>query len=305
MRRFFLLPILVMAFAIPLWCQQPAPRDEFESRYRDGMQMEQLKLYPQARAHYLDVSRQFIRISESGRSKDNLVVQLPAVLSAVYRLGIVTARDNYFNVHPLVYQLDSFQDTQAIMDQVLIIVGDLRRQYPASVTRTMYESLYFARAYNRVAWANKLLQGTAWKNYIIAPPADLVGMMAMAVSDLDQLLLFQDLPPSLKGFSTDKDPSVILADRYTQRFVSMPKDGVELRTYRLMNVEEDPTNLGRLTAKRTLNQVYGVIEFYNSPGTQATLAMAKSNYTLDRILSKDNQPFFKVFEQMVTLIGVL
>ena len=132
-----------------IWCEtvdsshRTVAREDFESKYRDGMQMEQLRLFPQAKGIYVDIGRQFIRMSETGRSKEALLTQLPVVLSAVYRMGIVTARDNYYNVHPLVYQLDSFQDTQTVIDQVLTIMGDLRRQ--GLVGRSLYESLYFSK----------------------------------------------------------------------------------------------------------------------------------------------------------------
>lgn len=299
-----------VGFAAPTWGQAPEPakrpvvRDDFEPKYRDGMQMEQLRLYPQAKAIYIDIGRQFIRMSEGGRAKESLVAQLPVVLSAVYRLGVVTARDNYYNVHPLVYQLDSFQDTQTVIDQVLIIMGDLRRQ--GLVGRSLYESLYFSRAFNRVAWANKLLIGTAWKNYVICPPTDVIGMMSMAMSDLDQLLVLQELPPNLKSLavSKEKEPAQLLSDKYMDRFKPLAKDSLEMRTYRLMNFEDDPVNLAKLTSKRTLNQVYGVLEFYNAPETQQMIAFGKTNYTLERILSRDNQPFFRVYEQLVTLIGI-
>ncbi len=293
-----------LACQTPEVTRRPVVRDDFELKYRDGMQMEQLRLFPQAKGIYIDIGRQFIRMSESGRPKEALVAQLPVVLSAVYRLGIVTARDNYYNVHPLVYQLDSFQDTQTVIDQVLIIMGELRRQ--GFVGRALYESLYFSRALNRVAWANKLLIGTAWKNYVICPPTDVIGMVTMAMSDLDQLLVLQELPPNLKlmVIPADRDSAQVLNEKYTDRFKQLTKDSVEMRTYRLMNFEDDPTNLARLTAKRTLNQVYGALEFYNAPETQQMIGLGKTNYTLERILSKDNQPFFKVCEQLVTLIGI-
>ncbi len=294
-----------------IWCEtvdsshRTVAREDFESKYRDGMQMEQLRLFPQAKGIYVDIGRQFIRMSETGRPKEALLTQLPVVLSAVYRMGIVTARDNYYNVHPLVYQLDSFQDTQTVIDQVLTIMGDLRRQ--GLVGRSLYESLYFSRAFNRVAWANKLLIGTAWKNYVICPPTDVIGMMSMAMLDLDQLLVLQDLPPSLKAMAIptkDKDPAQMINDRYADKFKQLPKDSLEMKMYRFMNFEEDPANLARLTSKRTLNQVYGVLEYYNMPETQQMIALGKTNYTLERILSKDNQPFFKVYEQLVTMIGI-
>ncbi|NBV42101.1 hypothetical protein EBR96_04960 [bacterium] len=282
-----------------------AIRDELEIKYREGLQMEQLRLFPQARTVYLDLGRQFIKSAEAVKSRDQMVAQLPVIISAVYRLGIVTARDNYYNVHPLVYQLDSFQDTQSVIDQVLMIVGDLRRSGSVAVDRSVYEGLYFSRAYNRIGWANKLLQGTVWKNYIVYPPSDLIGMMGVAVSDLEQLLRFQELPNTLKGFPEGKEPQQLLLDRFSERFLSLPKDGLEYRTHRLMNSEDDPVNLAKLTTKRTYNQIYGIIDLYYTPTSQATLAAGRANNTLERILSKDNQPLFKLFDQLVAQIGIL
>jgi len=313
-----------LVIALPAYGQVPTDsvkrvvvRDDQEIKYREGMQLEQLRLYPQARAIYVDIAKQFVRAADTGKSKEALVNQLPVVLSSVYRMGIVTARDNYYNVHPLVYQLDSFQETQTLIDQVLVIMGEFRRQ--GLVSRYLYESLYFSRAFNRVAWANKLLIGTAWKNYVICPPSDVVGMVALAMADLDQLLVLQELPPNLNALSVlykepinkdvtrdvkERDVSQILTDRYADRFKQWSKDSLEMRTYRLMNFEDDQINLSRLTTKRTLNQVYGVLEFYNSQDTQQAIALGKSNYTLERILSKDNQPFFKSLEQLVSFLGI-
>ncbi len=297
---------LIGWFSVLVMAQTPPTAlPNLEPRFREGMQLEQLRLLPQARGQYLDVARQFVRLAETTKSKDVVLPQLPAVLGSVYRLGIVTARDNYVNPHPLVYQLDTFQETQTVLDQVLIVMGELRRTYPTQVSRGMYDSLYFARAYNRIAWANKLLIGSAWKNYLVAPPADLVGMMTMAVADLDQLLLLQDLPPSIKNLPPGDDPYAVLNDRFFTRFSALPRDSLEYRALRMINFEDDPTHLSRLTTKRTLNQVYGTLEFYNSAATQAVLNAAKSSYTLDRLVSKESQPLFKTFDQFVSLIGVL
>lgn len=276
---------------------------ESEVRYFNALQLEQLKLFGQAKAIYLDQVRSFIKQADGTRAKDTLIPQLPLVISAAYRLSIVTARDNYYQVHPLVHQMDSFQDVQQNLDQLIQLLGEMRRYYSHVIPRQQYESLFFARAYNRLAWANKLLVATAWKQYIVYPPSDILLMVDMAMSDLDQLLQFQEFPPTLAEFTGD--PQSTLVDRFQDRLGPLSKESGIFKTYALSNGEDDPAKLTRLLAKRTIHQVYATLSLYRSPSSKVILESAKQHYTLDKLLSESNQPTFKLMGDLVQTIGVL
>ncbi|NDC82531.1 hypothetical protein EB093_02565 [bacterium] len=280
------------------------PRDELELRFKDGLQLEQSRLFAQSKIQYSEIIRQYIRASDAGRSKEILASQLPVILASSYRLVIVTARDNYSNPHPLVVQLDSFQDAQTLIDRVFTIVGDLRKL--GLVHRPVYETLYFSRAINRLAWANKLLLGAAWKNYLICPPADIVGMVYLAQTDLEQVLTFQDLPINSKALIGGKssDLGQILSDRFLEKYKAMGKDSAEVRAVRLMNSEDDLVLTSRVMARRTSSQIYDTLEFLDLPDTQRILAAGKSSYSLDRLLSKESEPLFKTLDHLVGLVGI-
>ncbi len=304
--------VAVMAASLtptPSTAPKPSPAPikrvipESEVRYFNALQLEQLKLFGQAKVIYSDQVKSFIKQAEGSRAKDTLIPHLPLVISAAYRLSIVNARDNYYQVHPLVHQMDSFQDVQQQLDQLIQLLGEMRRHYSHVIPRQQYESLFFARAYNRLAWANKLLVATAWKHYIVYPPSDILSMVDMAISDLDQLLQFQEFPPSLSEFSGD--PQSVLIDRFQDRFSPLSKEGGMYKTYSLSNGEDDPAKLSRLLAKRTINQVYATLALYRSSNTKVILEAAKQHYTLDKMLSESNQPTFKLMGDLVQTIGVL
>lgn len=286
---------------------KPLPRrlvPETEVRYFNAMQLEQLKLYGQARGIYLDQVKTFLRQAEATKSKDTLIPQLPLVMAAAYRLAVVTARENYYQVHPLVHQMDTFQDTHQSLDALIQLLGEMRRQYAHVIPRQVYEPLFFARAYNRVAWANKLLVATAWKQYVVYPPGDIMAMVDLGISDLEQLLQFQEFPPSLSEWGPDPQSSI--ADRWLTRWgQASGKETLLYRVHALSNGEEDPSKLSRLVSKRLIQQIYGTVSLYRSAESQRTLETAKGNYTLERLLSEPNRPFFKLMGELVQSIGVL
>jgi len=286
---------------------KPSPRrlvPDTEVRYVNALQLEQLKLYGQARNIYLDQVKTFLKQADATKSKDTLIPQLPLVMAAAYRLAVVTARDNYYQVHPLVHQLDTFQDTHHALDALIQLVGEMRRQYSHVIPRQLYEPLFFARAYNRVAWGNKLLVATAWKQYVVYPPADIMAMVDLGMGDLEQLLQFQEFPPSLAEWGPDPQSSI--TDRWLTRWgQSGGKETLLYRVNALSNGEDDPTKLSRLVAKRTIQQIYGTLALYRSPDSQRTLDTARGNYTLERLLSESNRPYFKLMAELVQTIGVL
>lgn len=275
-----------------------------EVRYFNALQLEQLKIYGQARGIYLDQVKTFLKQAEASKSKDTLIPQLPLVMAAAYRLSVVTARENYYQVHPLVHQMDTFQDTHQTLDALIQLLGEMRRQYAHVIPRQLYEPLFFARAYNRTAWANKLLVATAWKQYVVYPPADIMAMVDLAMSDLEQLLQFQEFPVSATEWGPDAQTAI--ADRLLTRWgTTGGKENTLYRVHALSNGEDDPSKLSRLVAKRTIQQIYGTLALYRSPEAQRSLETAKSHYTLERLLSDHNRPFFKLMGELVQTVGVL
>jgi hypothetical protein len=180
--------------------------------------------------------------------------------------------------------------------------------------RQQYNSLLFARAFNRIGWSNKLLKGIPWKNYVVYPPADIISMLEMAKTDLKQVLSFEELPVAKGGGKKDKlfnagtSPYYITFDTYYKkilnRYARLEPESIEYKTHQLLNFESDFQVLAKIVSKRYYFQAFKVIEFIDKAKTQTILAAAGNRYTLEEILSKKNRELFSTMGQVVQMIGI-
>ncbi len=138
-----------------------------EDQYKHAVRLEKLQLFPEAQDAFIKILDRFTNRPSAE--------QLPLAASTALHLSKVTGKNNYFNMHQLVQQIDSFAKTQDALDHLITVVPD-----------THYPDVLLARGANRIAWANKLLTGIPWKNYIVVPPADILGMVELGIQDLER-----------------------------------------------------------------------------------------------------------------------
>ena len=85
-------------------------------------------------------------------------------------------------------QLEMYQESDSWINEVLTSISNLTTEKGMSIPPAQYYPLYYARAYNRLGWAYALLNGSAWKRYIIYTPSDTVTMVDKSMDDLGNVL---------------------------------------------------------------------------------------------------------------------
>ncbi len=269
--------------------------------YRDTYQIESLRIFGTARKQYKGIVETFVTQTEKGLSEEQFA-QLPAAISAAFRLSVVTARDNLANQHTLSYQLDTYEETQLLVDKLLLQIINLRKK--DQVSRIAYETLLFARAYNRIAWAYQLSTATPWKQYVVFPFNQIATMLRLAEQDLEQVLLFQELPvPPPSERNQDKILQTY-TDILSKRISNLPKESLEYRVYQLLNQEDNPAVLAQIIAKRNVYQTLWVLDTLQSPDVIRGLDLMSKTYDYDSSTGLHSRPIFDALEKIVRSIGL-
>jgi len=126
---------------------------------------------------------------------------LPYAIASAYRKGILTQRAVEGSVLKLYKQLEMYQDADTWINEVLTSISNLTTEKGMNIPPSQYYPLYYARAYNRLGWAYALLNGSAWKRYIIYTPADTITMVDKSMGDLSSALNGFDVDYSKDGGS--------------------------------------------------------------------------------------------------------
>ncbi|MFT5171543.1 MAG: hypothetical protein ACI9BD_001320 [Candidatus Marinamargulisbacteria bacterium] len=283
-----------------------------ETQYKEALSLEKLFLFKQAREVYIGIFDRFQKQVES--NPEASLDMLPVAASAVFRLGIVTARDNFYNPYPLMDQLIHFEVAHNRIEKLLIQIEGFRVSHPDQLADFQFNSLFFARAFNRLGWASRLLQGTPWKNYVVFPISDVLNMMQIAVLDLERLLaneglhynrqksfvgkislwfqqriLNRTMPSSYAGYRA----------KIKDRLATMPESSIVYKSMVLTNNETDRDLLSRISAKRYFYQANELIGYYYSSSVQRSLASSRSFQTMDQIVSPRNRRLFSIVERMI------
>lgn len=271
--------------------------------YRKAFQIESLRIFGTSRQQYRQIVDAFLKKYEkTSVATDSMVADLPTALAATFRLAVVTARNNISTQRSLTYQLESYEDTQTLLDNMLALVLSLRRQ--DQVSRIAYETLFFARAYNRLAWAYQLSVATPWKQYVVLPFSQISPMLQLVGQDLEQSLLFQELP--IPGIGEREKEAVfqLYLERLTQRLSLLPRDSIEYRTYQLLNQEESPERLAQVIAKRSFYQTLWTWDALQSVRVAESLSRMSRIHDYAGTQGKEAEAIFAALEVLAQKIGL-
>ena len=269
--------------------------------YRDANHIESIRVFSTARLQYRQIVDTFVSQGDKVSSEE-VMAQLPAAIGAAFRLSVVTAKDNLSSQRTLTSQLESYDDTHQLIDKLLLYVLSLRKK--DQISRIAYETLLFARAYNRIAWAYQLSTATPWKQYVVLPFPQISGMLRLAEQDLEQVLLFQELPmpPAI-----DRRNDATL-QRYTDslntRLVALPKDSVEYQVYQLLNQEDKPEILAQIIAKRSYYQTLWVLDTFKEPEVASGLDLMSKTYEYSNCTGPNAVSIYEALEKIVRTIGI-
>jgi len=195
--------------------------------YTKGLVREKLGAYENALSAYGGVVNKAIEVLNARDTTPALAREvLPYAIAAAYRKGILTHRAIEGSVMKLYMQLEMYQDADSWINEVLTSISNLTTEKGMNITPYQYYPLYYARAYNRVGWAYALLNGSAWKRYIIYTPADTITMIDKSMADLGTALTAFDIDYT-------KDGGGIFEDKAEKVLSKMGSDSTEYRTYAL------------------------------------------------------------------------
>ena len=200
-----------------------------------------------------------------------------------------------------------------MLQNLIIFFLEFHELYPDLLPKTQFNSLYFARAYNRIGFANKLLQGTPWKQYIVYPPADIINLIKVSQEDLRYYLFIEGVPyerldatkSELSFFDvTELEMEEAFLKPMQERFETLEKESSEFDTYRFSNLQDDSELLAKIKAKRNYNQSYDVIRLLETKYAKKQLDLARKRYTFDSILSEENNDFFMLINKVADTVGI-
>lgn len=269
--------------------------------YRDANHIESIRVFSTARLQYRQIVDTFVSQGDKVSSEE-VMAQLPAAIGAAFRLSVVTAKDNLSSQRTLTHQLESYDDTHQLIDKLLLYVLSLRKK--DQVSRVAYETLLFARAYNRIAWAYQLSTATPWKQYVVLPFPQISGMLRLAEQDLEQVLLFQELPLPPAIDRRNETTLQRYTDSLNTRLVALPKDSVEYQVYQLLNQEDKPEVLSQIIAKRSYYQTLWVLDTFKDPEVANGLDLMSKTYEYSNCTGPNAVSIYEALEKIVRTIGI-
>jgi tetratricopeptide (TPR) repeat protein len=176
------------------------PSKYLADMYKKGIVREKLGAYENALSAYdIVISKATDILNSTDTSKELATDVLPYAIASAYRKGILTHRAVEGSVMKLYLQLQMYQDADTWINEVLTSISNLTTEKGMDITPAEYYPLYYARAYNRVGWAYALLNGSAWKRYIIYTPADTITMIDKSMGDLGSAFAAFDVDYSKDG----------------------------------------------------------------------------------------------------------
>lgn len=252
-----------------------------ELSYRSAYRLEELRLYEQAYDGYKTVAKKLIK---QHARRPLSVADTSLLISATFRLSMANANYQFKTFNKLIDQLEGFNETTDLINDVM----GLLKSHPMAIPQSQYSHLLFARAYTQLGLSYKLLNGIAWKNYIVYPQKDILDMIDMAMLDLSQALMFQGV--LVKPDASLADYEALASEKIT----ALPPAGIEFQTLQRLLLSQDTAIMAKSYAKRLYQQTYEVVMYYQKKDVQDILAKAKSRTTLQEILSPSNKPIFDV-----------
>lgn len=315
--------VLMLTTATALRAQNgtddPVPLQGLLSQYKEARQIEELRIYPKAQIRYQTILEEGLAYyyNLNINRKEKFIEYVPVMSATVVRYTVCTAKNNYANILPLSYQLDSFDRAHRYIDAMLVILSDMGLRFPDTLPQQSYNALLFARGYNRIAWAGKLLHAIPWKDDILVPPADITSMIGQSINDFEQLLQTEMLPRQTKYhkltlFASRQDmissPAVPAKDNYHRKLqesiTHMGTESGDYQTLALLFNEEDTSLLAQALTSHYYDQVYEVVDFCNSPKGKDILQKAALVYTLEDIKDYKNRDLFRFMNQLLRLLVI-
>lgn len=261
--------------AAPSWSKQMGQIGEVTLLFQKAQSKEQFASYEGARTAYLEVLNLSHKlISQDLLDQDMIWELMPYAFASAFRLGMITPQSIQGSGLDLYKQIQMYSETQNQLDQLLSSLAVLQVEKNIKLQPQHYFLIYFARAYNKMAWAQSLIQGNTWKKYMVYLPADAVTMIDKSVEDLRQFLKFYkvDLSDNEKLVDQDfiNDQKLSAQSTVLQLESSLKAGGIDQKIIQLsLGLKAGDNQTGELKKK--------LVDFYFNKAFNAYLS-----YSLDR-----------------------
>jgi len=252
--------------------------------YKKALVRERLGAYENALDALSAVNSKTVEILNSKDTSKELAAEvLPYAIASAYRKGILTHRTVEGSVLKLYRQLELYQDADSWINEVLTSISNLTTEKGMSIPPSQYYPLYYAKAYNRTGWSYALLNGSAWKRYLIYTPEDAISMIDKSMEDLGLALKAFDIDPAdigSRGAIEDK------ADKYLATLDTSSKEYI---TYALCFNTYKMNSVKGIVKKQLANTIKDTLDRYNSATVVAAFANGKKIFTYEEFMKPETK----------------
>ena len=231
-------------------------------------------------------------INSSASDKEMVEAVAPYYIGAAYRKGILTHKFVQGSVIKLYRQLKLYEDADKWIDQVLTSLSNLYIEKKATLPPSQFGMLYFSKAYNRAGWAFAMLNGSAWKRYLIYPPSDTMSMIDKCAADLLKML-------ASYGFPYDRNRSYDFRKGIEAYIDSLQADSSEYKTLTLCYGFMDKDSLEKLMTKQAETNAAKTLNVYNSNQMQDAIAKGKTVYAFEEFIKPESKEFISVISKFL------
>lgn len=160
-----------------------------DSLYRNAKNNENHRLFSLSYSLYKSLINEVLNYPDV-YSDSYIQGALPYLIQATSRMAVCAERLQQGKMVKLYDSLLTYIETNELIERVLSFVIDVRAQEKIMISRPLYASLYYYRAYNRVNLAYALVKANKWKNYIVYMPIDILNIISGAVKDIQTFVDF-------------------------------------------------------------------------------------------------------------------
>jgi tetratricopeptide (TPR) repeat protein len=253
--------------------------------YKRALVRERLGAYDNALSAFSLVNSKAVEILNSNETSPKLAAEvLPYAIASAYRKGILTHRTIEGSVVKLYKQLEMYEDADNWINEVLTSISNLTTEKGMSIPPSQYYPLYYAKAYNRMGWAYALLNGSAWKRYIIYTPADTIAMVDKSMGDLGLALKAFDIDYSDIGGNRGA-----MDERADRHLVKINSSSDEYITYALCFNTYNMESAKDTVKKQISGAIKDTLDHYYSAAVVSAFNKGRKIFTYEEFMQPDTK----------------
>ncbi len=295
---------------------KPIPSlDLLATQFHRANQYEAHLLYGKASAVYQKILTGLLTNAiESDHSNLSMVPRevLPYLFSSAYRLSIANSHVQYSEMIHLITTIDTFKEVDTKITDTLAFGIRLKMEDPTAISDADLSLLYWARAYNTVAWADKVTRGIIWKNYVVLPTQDIADMLARAQKDLSHGLQLRNLKwedlhltakPHRLWLPVTRNSAVdTFQERGSAWLKTQPSSTIQIYSLAFKSSQLDI--VARRLAIQDYDQTYQPMLYFTRLRTQKKLKEFSALHTMDEITKSSQTTLFEIPGTMVQLMRI-